>query len=88
MICVGNNFQSDQNGLKTSIPEGKDILWLRVANYEYVVYRVTYLDGNKETLPKTAAGLRKLNEIAPDGAISDSNYESQVWVPISVPRSG
>jgi len=30
------------------------------------------LDGNKETLPKTAAGFRRLNEIAPDGAITDS----------------
>jgi hypothetical protein len=31
-ICVGENIQSDQNGLKTSIPEGKDVLWLRVDN--------------------------------------------------------
>jgi hypothetical protein len=74
--------------MKTTIPEGKDVLWLRVWNIDYNVFRVTYLDGNKEVLPKIAAGKRFLNEIAPDGGFSDSYNSTHIWVPISVPRSG
>jgi hypothetical protein len=32
MICIGDNFQNNENGLKTTIPQGYDVLWLRSHN--------------------------------------------------------
>ncbi len=64
------------------------MVWLRINNNEHYVFKPTYLDGNKEVLPKIAAGLRGLNEICPDGSTGDSFSREHIWVPIALPRSG
>jgi hypothetical protein len=89
MINIGTT-QQNGNGLKVTIPEHRDVLWLRVHNddHQWNQFRLMYLDGDKETIPKYAAGQRKLNEISPDGGASDSFDRFHAWVPIPVPRSG
>jgi len=90
MINIGSNSQANESGLKVTIPENYDVLWLRVHNNNdmWNILRVMYVDGNKESLPKFAAGARGLNEISPDGGASDSYDNFHMWVPIPLIRSG
>ncbi len=89
IMCIGSNSQENGAGMKIIIPENYNVLWLRVHNdNNWNVYRFSYLDGNKEILPKFASGHRYLNEISPDGGASDSYDSLHMWVPIPIPRSG
>jgi hypothetical protein len=90
MINIGDTPQSNENGLKTTIPEGYNVLWIRAHNNdkEWYVYRILYTDGNKESLPKYACGNRGLTEFSPDGASPDSFNRAHIWMPIPVPRPG
>jgi len=88
-IYIGNNKQENGAGIQITIPQNYNVLWIRNVNKNgWNVYRLKYLDGNKEILPKFATGHRNLNEISPDGGAGDSDGSSNIWVPIPVPRSG
>jgi len=88
MINIGTNPQSNGNGLKTTIPEGYNVLWLRVSNHVWHVLRVMYLDGQNEEIGKFVCGKRYLNEYSPDGTLSDSYAQQHMWCHIPVFRSG
>lgn len=90
MINIGSNSQVNEFGMKVTIPENYDVLWLRVHNDAHIwnIFRVVYTDGNKESLPKFAAGQRGLVEISPDGGAVDTFSNLHMWVPIPVTRAG
>ena len=88
MLRMGMGAQPNGNGYKTTIPEGYNVLWLRVSNHVWFTVKVTYLDGNKEYMGSFAAGWRSLNEISPDGTTPDTNNVSHVWFNIAVSRPG
>ena len=90
MLKIGSNSQQNEAGIKVTIPDNYDVLWIRVHNDAHIwnIFRVIYADGNKEILPKYAAGQRGLNEISPDGGSSDTYGYFHMWVPIPVIRSG
>ena len=88
MLRMGMGAQPNGNGYKTTIPEGYNVLWLRVSNHVWFTVKVTYLDGNKEYMGSFAAGRRNLNEISPDGCTPDTNNDSHMWFSIAVSRPG
>ena len=88
LLRMGMGAQPNGNGYKTTIPEGYNVLWLRVSNHVWFTVKVTYLDGNKEYMGSFAAGRRNLNEISPDGCTPDTNNDSHMWFSIAVSRPG
>ena len=88
ILKIGDNFQANENGLTTIVPETYDVLWLRVTNHVWEIIRVKFLDGDKEEIGKYAFGNRSLNELSPDGTTQDSNENTHIWCPIPVARSG
>jgi len=88
LLRMGMGAQPNGNGYKTTIPEGYNVLWLRVSNHVWFTVKVTYLDGNKEYMGSFAAGYRNLNEISPDGCTPDTNNVSHMWFSIAVSRPG
>jgi hypothetical protein len=91
MMCFGwGSPPNDFTGMKTTIPQGYDVLWIRANsdNNLWFVYKIAYLDDSKEILPKFATGLRGLVEISPEGGAPDSYNKLHLWTPIPVPRPG
>lgn len=74
IINIGSNSQQNESWMKLTIPEKNNVLWVRVHNDAHIlnIFRVVYVDGNKESLPKYGVGARGLNEISPDGGSSDT----------------
>jgi len=88
ILKIGNGEQSDGNGISTIIPEGYDVLWLRVLNDRWTVFRAKFLDGDREDIGKFACGYRQLNEYSPDGTAPDSFHRLHMWCQIPTARSG
>ncbi len=88
MINIGNTQQNNGNGMLVKVPEGYNVLWLRVLNDRENVYRVTNVNFQDEQIEKYACFARGLNEISPDGTTSDSYDYLNKWCPIPLRRPG
>jgi hypothetical protein len=89
LLKFGNGRQAYKNGLSVEVPSGYNVLWLRCAGQHWGNFYVTYeVNGRRHDLGSYTCGWRKLNEISPDGAAPDSNYDSHTWLPIPLTQSG
>ena len=88
LLSLGNTVQSDGDGYTVSMPEGYNVLWLRLSNHVWFTLKVTYADGDKEFMGKFSGGRRYLNEISPQGDAPDSYRLNHMWINIPVTRSG
>ncbi len=74
------------NGLKIKVPEGKNVIWIRLLNERWNTFQL-YNSGGGD-LGNFAGGYRKLNEIAPDGGSTDGFWNVHAWIPMPVPGPG
>ena len=88
ILNIGVNYQANGNGLKTTIPEGYNVIWLRVLNERWAVFRAAFIDQSQEQMGKFTCGKRSLNELSPDGTTADSFESTHMWCNIPVSRSG
>jgi len=88
IIKIGNADQSDGNGISAIIPEGYNVIWFRVLNERWTVFRAKFIDGNKEDLGKFSCGYRQLNEYSPDGTTPDTMQKAHMWCQIPTRRAG
>jgi len=92
ILKIGQGVQSNGNGLTVNIPQGYDVLWLRILGDRWTTFRVSPFNANTQANFQDwteiyAGGFRNLNEIAPDGAGTDSYWNVHKWVAIPI-RNG
>jgi len=95
ILNIGSGANSNGNGIKINIPQGYDVIWLRVLNDRWATFRVApFVDDSQvnfsntvDAIERYAAGYRMLNTISPDGAGPDSQWNVHSWVPFPV-RNG
>ncbi len=88
ILNIGTAVQDNGNGILVKIPQGYNVLWLRVINERENVYRVAHVNYQEEQIEKYACFGRGLNEISPDGTTSDSYDYLHKWCPIPLRRQG
>jgi hypothetical protein len=88
MINIGVNTQVNGNGLKVNVPEGYDVLWLRVTNHKRNIFRIAALDAQDEVIEKYSCFSRSLNEISPDGTSNDGSSNSHKWCAMPLHQKG
>ena len=88
MIKFGGGNETHGNGLKVTIPEGYNTVWIRVLGDRWNVVHAYFLDGAGENLGLWTGGRRGSNSYAPDGTLTDGLKYHQQWVPIPAGRSG
>jgi len=64
-----------------------DTLWVRCSNHVWGRFSIID-DRTKEDLGQFCCGYRTLNEISPDGAAPDSDWNYHAWMPVPVPKCG
>jgi len=89
ILRIGIGAQSNGNGMLINVPDGYNVIWLRVLNDRWSTFRVVPVtnDGGvsyDEYTEVYAGGFRNLNEISPDGAAPDSQWNVHMWMPIPV----
>jgi len=93
ILRIGLGPNSNGNGLMVNIPDGYNVLWLRILNDRWFTFRVQSLDSENKVdynfVPELyATGYRKLNQYAPDGGSPDSYWDLHMWMPIPLRSSG
>jgi len=91
ILNIGNGANSNGNGIKVNIPQGYNVIWLRVLGDRWHTFRVnafsedTQTDFNPFDYPERyATGFKNLNSISPDGAAPDSQWNVHMWMAIPV----
>jgi hypothetical protein len=87
ILNIGVGVQGNGQGLKINVPEGFDVLWVRVLNDRWTTFRITgdTQSGQDQGEPeKYACGHRNLNEYSPDGAAPDSFHTVHMWCQMPV----
>ena len=85
LLKIGTN-NDYPNGIKINVPEGKNMIWLRVINGDrYNSFKV--FKSNGVNLGVYGSGYRNLNSLAPDGGTAH-NHEWHTWIMINVPEKG
>jgi len=89
ILRIGGGVNTNGNGVIVSIPQGYDVLWLRVLNDRWTTFRALPYNTNAQAnfqdwTEVYAGGFRNLNEIAPDGAGTDSYWNVHKWMPIPI----
>jgi len=89
ILRIGGGVNSNGNGILVNIPQGYNVLWLRVLNDRWTTFRVSpYNQASKADFQDWteiyAAGYRNLNEISPDGAGPDDKWNVHKWMPIPI----
>jgi len=89
ILKIGQGVQSNGNGIIVNIPQGYDVLWLRILGDRWTTFRVMPYSANAapsfvDTTEVYGSGYRNLNEIAPDGAATDSYWNVHKWMPIPI----
>ncbi len=87
ILLIGTAPQKNGDGLKINVPDGYNVLWIRVLNDRHNIYRVTP-ESDPNQSEKYACSFRGLNEISPDGTTSDSYDYIHKWCPIPLRKSG
>jgi len=90
ILRIGIGAQSNGNGMLINIPSGYNVLWLRILNDRWESFRVvpvtqTVVFGDVPEI--YASGYRRIVNISPDGAGSDTYHDLHQWVPIPVRRN-
>jgi len=93
ILRIGGGVQNNNNGLLVNVPAGYNVMWLRVLNDRWTTFRVTpHRDDNSvdfsDQVEIYSAGYRNLNEISPDGAAPDSQWNVHKWMPIPLHATG
>ena len=90
IIRIGNNENTDGNGIATTPPAGYDVIWIQCLNDRWETFNVFYTNSSnkREHLGKFACGYRSLNEISPDGGSPNSFWNLFAWLKIPIVRSG
>jgi len=83
ILRIGLGPNSNGNGLMVNIPDGYNVLWLRILNDRWFTFRVQSLDSENKVdynfVPELyATGYRKLNQYAPDCGSPDSYWDLHV----------
>jgi len=89
ILNIGTGVQRNGNGMRVNIPQGYDVMWIRILGDRWCVLRVDAYTPNAPfsftNVPEIyAGGFRNLNKIAPDGAGSDSYWNVHEWMPIPI----
>jgi len=90
ILNIGAGANANGVGLKVNIPPNYDVLWIRVLNDRWAVFKVCPLTSDDQTdfpasqYERYASGFRNLNSISPDGAAPDSQWNLHMWVPIPI----
>jgi hypothetical protein len=89
ILRFGHGKVISQSGLKVNVPEGYDVLWVRVLNERWFHMRVRAVEGDDQgEVEKYACGHRNLNEYSPDGAAPDSKHKIHMWCQIPLRHHG
>ncbi|XP_065681630.1 uncharacterized protein LOC124811014 isoform X1 [Hydra vulgaris] len=88
IILYGAPNEKTGNGAEIIIPDGYNLLWVRILNDRWTHFNATFNDGNKENIGQFMDGFRLLNSISPKGISNDASYNHHTWFPIPVRRSG
>jgi len=93
ILRIGGGVQSNGNGMLVNIPSGYNVLWIRILNDRWTTFRVQpRRDDNtvdfSDQIEIYAGGFRLLNEISPDGAGPDSQWDVNKWMPIPIRAAG
>jgi hypothetical protein len=77
------------DGLKVNVPEGYNVLWVRILNDRWFHMRVKYVEDKEQgEIEKYASGFRNLNEYSPDGAAPDTQWTTHMWMQIPLRMAG
>ena len=74
------------DGLKVTVPAGKNILWVRALSDRWTCLELHKADGTY--LFTYATGYNNLNRYAPDGGSADAGWNVHCWMAIPVPAAG
>jgi len=93
ILRIGGGVQSNGNGMLVNVPAGYNVLWLRVLNERWTTFRVAAYSPDQQvdfsdSIEIYAGGYRNLNEISPDGAGPDSEWNVHKWMPIPIRAAG
>ena len=91
IIAYGGNNESDGNGALVTVPEGYEVVWVRVLGDRWNViearnHESKNLPAEFSRLGRWSGGYRKSNAWTPDGGLKDTYWNVHEWVPI--PTSG
>jgi len=93
ILKIGGGVNSNGNGMLVHIPDGYNVLWLRVLGDRWATFRVTAFNPSstanfQDWTEIYASGYRRLTTIAPDGTGHDSNWDTHQWMPIPIRAAG
>ena len=74
------------NGLKVTVPENKNVLWVRALGDRWTCIQLFKADGTY--LFTYATGYNNLNRYAPDGGSADAGWNVHPWMAMPVPGPG
>ena len=86
MIRIGNGKNIYPNGVKITVPNDKNVIWLRVLNERWGCFKI--FDKSGTDLGTFCGGYRKINNLSPDGGTSDGFWDLHAWISIPVPIAG
>jgi len=89
ILNIGAGVQSNGNGILVNIPQGYDVMWLRILGDRWATFRVMPYTPNsppsfQDLTEIYSSGFKNLNEIAPDGAGTDTYWNVHKWVAIPI----
>lgn len=90
ILSIGTNDDPDNKGVAVKVPAGMTVLWVRVLNERWNVFRAADITDPAKPieLGRFGTGFRKLNRISPDGGPNDGSWNFHVWMPIPLIRTG
>jgi len=91
ILNIGVGINRNGHGIKVNIPQGYDVIWLRVLSDRWALFRVCpFNDLNQpnftpqQEVERYGTGYRNLNNISPDGAAPDSQWNVHMWMAFPV----
>ena len=91
IIRIGNNENTDGNGIVTTPPTRYDVIWIQCLNERWESFKVYYTSSSthkREYLGTYTCGFRWLNEISPDGGSPNAYWNVFGWLKIPIVESG
>ncbi len=82
IIAYGGNNEADGNGALITVPDGYDLVWVRVLGNRWNVVSVRDHVNPAAWEQRFAGGYRNLNPWSPDGGAKDGYWNYHEWMPI------